>query len=171
MLSWNPWCCWGVLVSVVLPVVAPVTANCPVSPRLSLALCRGAASRFMMNTAGITRRPRDYCWSWIRLGASAHVYWWVGEESSSWYKWPSCPLTADPLLGEFLESAELLEPAGLWLMTVRLCPISKNVTYKLQRWKHVCSRHKRFVQGLTEYVFLSVTFAFCGSDVENMQTH
>lgn len=38
--------------------------------------CRGAVSRFMTNTAGITRRPRDCCWSSIRSGVSAHVYWW-----------------------------------------------------------------------------------------------
>lgn len=42
--------------------------------------CRGAVSRFMTNTVGITRRPRDCCWSSIRSGVSAHVYWWAARE-------------------------------------------------------------------------------------------
>lgn len=40
--------------------------------------CRGAVSRFMMNTVEIMRRPRGCCWSSIRSGASGHVYWWEG---------------------------------------------------------------------------------------------
>lgn len=46
-------------------------------PTLSFSgFCRGAASRFMMSTAGIMRRRRGCCWSSIRSGACGHVYWW-----------------------------------------------------------------------------------------------
>lgn len=47
--------------------------------RMSL-LCRGDVSRFMTNTAEITRRRSGCCWSSTRSAASAHACWWDGKQ-------------------------------------------------------------------------------------------
>lgn len=51
--------------------------------------CRGAVSRFMMNTVGIMKKPSGCCWSLIRAGVFGHVYWW--ERGST------CPHNVDAL--------------------------------------------------------------------------
>lgn len=82
--------------------------------------CRGDVSRFMTNTAGITRRPRDCCWSSIRSGVSAHVYWWELVVQMCTYTYDLVSIIASvevslhgSLIADFSSEMLLIRPANL----------------------------------------------------------